>query len=354
MINNNYAVIMAGGIGSRFWPVSTSKMPKQFLDILGTGETLLQQTFRRLLDICPRSQILIVTNKRYKNICLDQLPNINEENILCEPYRRNTAPCIAYASFKIYNKNKNANIIVSPSDHLITNESEFNRIVRSCLNLCKNTKGLFTLGIKPSRPETGYGYIQYNEEMISFNSEVKKVKTFTEKPDFELANKFLDSGDFLWNSGMFLWSVESILNEFSQLLPDIYDLFLKGDKFYNTNLEASYIEKIYSRCKNISIDYGILEKSNSVFVYPSDFGWSDVGTWTSLSEHIRKDENNNALISNQALLYDSSNNIIKLLDDKLYLIKGLEGYIVVDTEKALLICKKEDEQNIKNLIPDFK
>ena len=354
MINNNYAVIMAGGIGSRFWPVSTSKMPKQFLDILGTGETLLQQTYRRLLDVCPESQILIVTNKRYKNICIDQLPNINEENILCEPHRRNTAPCIAYASFKIYNKNKKANIIVSPSDHLITNESEFNRIVRSCLNLCEKFKGLFTLGIKPSRPETGYGYIQYNEEIISFNSEIKKVKTFTEKPGLELANKFLDSGDFLWNSGMFLWSVEAILNEFSQLLPEIYDLFHKGNKFYNTDLEDRYIEKIYSRCKNISIDYGVLEKSHSVYVYPSDFGWSDIGTWISLSDHIRKDKNNNALISSQALLYDSSNNIIKLSDDKLCLIKGLEGYIVVDTEKALLICKKEDEQNIKNLIPDVQ
>ena len=354
MINNNYAVIMAGGIGSRFWPVSTSNMPKQFLDILGTGETLLQQTYRRLLDICPDSQILIVTNKRYKDICINQLPNIVEENILCEPNRRNTAPCIAYASFKIYNKNKRANIIVSPSDHIITNESEFNRIVRSCLDLCINIQGLFTLGIKPSRPETGYGYIQYNEETMSFHPEIKKVKTFTEKPDSELANKFLDSGDFLWNSGMFLWSVESILNEFKSLLPDIYDLFLKGDEFYNTDSESSYIDKIYSSCKNISIDYGIMEKSNSVFVYPSDFGWSDIGTWVSLSSHINPDENDNILISDKTLLYNSSNNIVKISADKMCLIQGLEGYIVIDTEKALLICKKEEEQKIKNFMPDVK
>ena len=354
MTNNNYAVIMAGGIGSRFWPMSTSKMPKQFLDVLGTGETLLQQTFRRLSKICPDSQILIVTNTDYKDICKNQLPDIKEANILCEPARRNTAPCIAYASFKIQSENKNANIIVAPSDHIITNEDEFTRIVNECLQVSRENDCLITLGIKPNRAETGYGYIQYSNEICDLNLLLKKVKTFTEKPNFELANQFLESGDFLWNSGMFIWSVNSIITSIKNLLPEMHDVFSEGTELYNTLDEISFINRVFPTCRNISIDYGIMEKSKNVFVYPSDFGWSDLGTWGSLSTHVSSDKNNNTLISKQVLLYDSENNIVRLPKDKAAVIQGLDGYIIVDTKDALLICKKEEEQKIKQFVADVK
>ena len=354
MTNNNYAVIMAGGIGSRFWPMSTSKIPKQFLDVLGNGETLLQQTFRRLSKICPVSQILIVTNTDYKDICKNQLPDIKEENILCEPARRNTAPCIAYASFKIQSENANANIIVAPSDHIITNEDEFTRIVNECLQVSRKNDCLITLGIKPNRAETGYGYIQYSNEICDLNSSLKKVKTFTEKPNLELANQFLESGDFLWNSGMFIWSVNSIITSIKNLLPEMHDVFSEGTELYNTLDEFSFINRVFSTCRNISIDYGIMEKSKNVFVYPSDFGWSDLGTWGSLSTHVSSDKNDNILISKQVLLYDSKNNIVRLPKDKAAVIQGLDGYIIVDTKDVLLICKKEEEQKIKQFVADVK
>ena len=354
MINNNYAIIMAGGIGSRFWPMSTSKMPKQFLDVLGNGETLLQQTFRRLSKICPPSQILIVTNTDYKDICKKQLPNIKEQNILCEPARRNTAPCIAYASFKIQHENRDANIIVAPSDHLITNEDEFERIVKECLEVSAQKDYLITLGIKPSRPETGYGYIQFSEKSCKENETLRKVKTFTEKPNLEIAQQFLDSGDFLWNSGMFIWSVSSIVLSIEKLLPDMYEVFLEGKELYNTEDEIDFINRVFPTCKNISIDYGIMEKSKNVFVYPSDFGWSDLGTWGSLENHIEADEFNNTLISKQVLLYDSENNIVRLPKEKVAVIQGMDGYIIVDTKEALLICKKEEEQKIKQFVADIK
>jgi len=354
MMNNNYAIIMAGGVGSRFWPMSTSKMPKQFLDVLGNGETLLQQTFRRLSKICPPSQILIVTNTDYKDICINQLPNINEKNILCEPARRNTAPCIAYASFKIQCENKNANIIVAPSDHLISNEDEFERIVKECLEVSIQKDYLITLGIKPSRAETGYGYIQFSEESCKENETIRKVKTFTEKPNLEIAQQFLDSGDFLWNSGMFIWSVNSIVSSFKNLLPEMYELFVEGEGIYNTESEIDFINRVFPTCKNISIDYGIMEKSKNVFVYPSDFGWSDLGTWGSLANHVDTNRDNNAVISKQVLLYDSENNIVRLPKGKVAVIQGMDGYIIVDTKEALLICKKEEEQKIKQFVADVK
>ncbi|MBT3418086.1 MAG: NTP transferase domain-containing protein [Flavobacteriales bacterium] len=354
MINNNYAIIMAGGIGSRFWPMSTSKIPKQFLDVLGNGETLLQQAFRRLSKICPPSQILIVTNTDYKDICKKQLPNIKEQNILCEPARRNTAPCIAYASFKIQHENRDANIIVAPSDHLVTNEDEFERIVKECLEVSAQKDYLITLGIKPSRPETGYGYIQFSEKCCKENETLRKVKTFTEKPNLEIAQQFLDSGDFLWNSGMFIWSVSSIVLSIEKLLPEMYEVFLEGKELYNTDDEIDFINRVFPTCKNISIDYGIMEKSKNVFVYPSDFGWSDLGTWGSLENHIEADEFNNTLISKQVLLYDSENNIVKLPKEKVAVIQGMDGYIIVDTKEALLICKKEEEQKIKQFVADIK
>ncbi|MGY8987050.1 MAG: mannose-1-phosphate guanylyltransferase [Flavobacteriales bacterium] len=354
MINNNYAIIMAGGIGSRFWPMSTSKMPKQFLDVLGNGETLLQQTFRRLSKICPPSQILIVTNTDYKDICKKQLPNIKEQNILCEPARKNTAPCIAYASFKIQHENRDANIIVAPSDHLITNEDEFERIVKECLEVSAQKDYLITLGIKPSRLETGYGYIQFSDKSCKENETLRKVKTFTEKPNLEIAQQFLDSGDFLWNSGMFIWSVSSIVLSIEKLLPEMYEVFLEGKELYNTDDEIDFINRVFPTCKNISIDYGIMEKSKNVFVYPSDFGWSDLGTWGSLENHIEADEFNNTLISKQVLLYDSENNIVRLPKEKVAVIQGMDGYIIVDTKEALLICKKEEEQKIKLFVADIK
>ena len=354
MINNNYAVIMAGGVGSRFWPMSTSKMPKQFLDVLGTGESLLQQTYRRLSKICPNSQILVLTNTDYKDICIDQLSEIKKENILCEPARRNTAPCIAYASFKIQKMNPNANIIVAPSDHLITNEAEFERIVKACLDLSVMEDCLITLGIKPSRAETGYGYIQFSEENDCINTVIKRVKTFTEKPNLEIAEQFLESGDFLWNSGMFIWSVDAIISSFKNLLPEMYDMFIEGDGIWNTNKESEFINNIFPICKNISIDYGIMEKSKNVYVYPSEFGWSDLGTWGSLSSHVESDLDSNSLISKNVLLYNSENNIVRISDKKIGVLQGLDGYIVVDTKHALLICKKEEEQKIKQIVADVK
>ena len=353
MKNNNYAVIMAGGVGSRFWPESISKSPKQFLDILGTGETLIQQTYRRLSNICPTSQILIVTNKDYKATCISQIPSMDESNILCEPARKNTAPCIAYASFKIFNQNKDANIIVAPSDHLITNELEFSRIIEECLSISIEGNFLITLGIQPNRPETGYGYIQFSENS-PLNNNIKKVKTFTEKPNLEIAKKFIKSGDFLWNSGMFIWSAHSILSSFKSLLPEIYEVFAEGDSLYNTEDEVDFINNIFPSCKNISIDYGIMEKSNNVYVYPANFGWSDLGTWGSLSDHINNDENNNTILSKKVLIYDSKDNIIKTPPNKACVIQGMQNYIIIDTEQALLICKKSEEQKIKQFVTDVK
>ena len=354
MTKNNYAVIMAGGIGSRFWPLSKQSRPKQFIDILGTGETLIQQTFRRLSKICPNQNILIVTNKNYRQLCLEQLPKIKEENILCEPCMRNTAPCIAYAAFKIHSQNPKANMIVAPSDHLITNEEEFVKVVQKGMQATKENGILLTIGILPSRPDTGYGYIQFNDSKLESNTAIKKVKTFTEKPDQELALQFLDSGDFLWNSGIFIWSAETIIKSFRKHLRDIYDVFEEGNSFYNTKRENSYIDSIFPVCKNISIDYGIMEKSDSVYVFPADFGWSDLGTWGSLYTHLNLDKNLNAVQGSNVFLYDSADNIVKIPEEKLVVLQGLNGYIVVENDDILLVCKKEDEQQIKEFVADVK
>ena len=353
-MKNNYAVIMAGGIGSRFWPMSKASRPKQFIDILGTGETLIQQTFGRLSKICPNKNILIVTNKNYKDLCLEQLPKIKEENILCEPCMRNTAPCVAYAAFKIHNQNPEANLIVAPSDHLITNEDEFVRVAKKGLKESAENNILLTIGIFPSRPDTGYGYIQFNEHPLKSNPTIKKVKTFTEKPNQELALQFLDSGDFLWNSGIFIWSAETIIGSFRKHLRDIYDVFEGGKQYYYTSEESKYIDRMFPTCKNISIDYGIMEKSDNVYVYPADFGWSDLGTWGSLFTHLPSDNNNNAVQGDEVMLYDCTDNIIKVPHDKLVVLQGLQGYIVVENDGILLICKKEDEQKIKQFVADVK
>ena len=354
MNKNNYAVIMAGGIGSRFWPMSKASLPKQFLDILGTGETLIQQTFRRLQKICSAENIIVVTNKNYKTLCHEQLPDLVEKNILCEPTMRNTAPCVAYAAFRIQSENPDANMIIAASDHIITNEDEFVRVVTDCLELSANNDVLLTIGITASSPDTGYGYIQYTQDGLFDNKKLRKVKTFTEKPNQELALNFLDSGDFLWNSGMFVWSAKSITLAYRKHLNDIYTVFEEGKHLYNTEKEEEYIDRVYPGCKNISIDYGIMEKSDKVYVYPASFGWSDLGTWGSLYKHLALDENKNAVLGDKVILYNSSDNIVIVPKDKQVVLQGLNSYIVVESEGTLLVCKKGDEQQIKQFVADIK
>ena len=307
---------MAGGVGSRFWPLSTQSYPKQFLDILSVGETLIQQTFRRLSLLCPQENIFIVTNKDYFDLCKKQIEGIKNSQILCEPVMRNTAPCIAYAAFKIFNLNNNAKLIVAPSDHLITDELRFTSIVNEAFTAINTEDVLITLGIKPSRPDTGYGYIQYEHSNFLENNNIKKVKTFTEKPNVSLALQFLDSGDFLWNAGIFIFKADVIIKSFKSNLRDIYDIFLSGEKYYNTEKELEFINHIFPSCKNISIDYGILEKSDNVYVYPAVFGWSDLGTWGSIDNHLNKDEKNNAIRGNGVNIYNSKDNIILLENNK--------------------------------------
>ncbi len=344
---------MAGGIGSRFWPMSRTQHPKQFLDILGTGETLIQQTYNRLKRICPEENIYIVTNEIYKDLTLEQLTGISKNQVVCEPSMRNTAPCIAYANHKIAAINPDANIVVAPADHLILKEDEFVRIINTALEYTAKNDALFTLGITPTRPDTGYGYIQFSDDTATEEG-IKKVKTFTEKPDLELAKQFLDSGDFCWNSGMFVWSLKSIQKAFENLLPTMSELFASGEGKYNTPDEAAFIKEIYGTCKSISIDYGIMEKSKNVHVMSADIGWSDLGTWGSIYTHLPLDENKNAVVGKNVMLYESKGNIINVPKNKLVVLQGLKDYIVVESDNILLVCKKQDEQQIKQFVTDIK
>lgn len=353
MNKNNYCVIMAGGLGTRFWPMSKTEHPKQFIDVLGTGKTLIQQTYDRFIDFIPNENIYIVTNKGYKDLVKTQLPHIAESQILCEPTRRNTAPCIVYASYKISDLNADANIVVAPSDHIILNQSEFINIVESALETAQKNRWLITLGIKPTRPDTGYGYIQFNDAVkFSYDTRLRKVKTFTEKPNLEIAKTFLKSGDFLWNAGIFVWSAKTILAAINEHLPEVDSLFAEGKGFYNSDKEIKYVEKAYSVCRSISIDYGIMEKANNVYVYIAELGWSDLGTWGSLYENRNKDEKGNAIVGKNVLMYDSQNCIVNMSDEKLAVIQGLDDYIVVDADNIVLICKKEDEQQIRKFVND--
>jgi mannose-1-phosphate guanylyltransferase len=345
---------MAGGVGSRFWPMSRSPHPKQFLDILGTGRTLLQQTYDRFRKLCPPENIFVVTNESYIGLVKQQLPDLSEHQILGEPVRRNTAPCIAYASYKISSINDNANIIVAPSDHIIMKEDIFLSAVERGMKFTEARDALVTLGIHPSRPDTGYGYIQIDEKNFQKEFKVYKVKTFTEKPNAEMARFFLQSGEFLWNSGIFIWNVNSILKAFQTTLPEISNLFKEGGKVYNTPEEAEFIKKVYTLCTNISIDYGILEKASNVYVLPSEFGWSDLGTWGSLYDHSEKDDDGNSVVGNNIFLYESKNCIINLPKDKLAVIQGLDDFIIVESDGILLICRKADEQDIKLFVNDVK
>jgi mannose-1-phosphate guanylyltransferase len=344
---------MAGGAGSRFWPFSTDNKPKQFLDFFGTGRTLLQMTFDRFRRVVPAENIYIASNLKYKNLILEQLPELTENQVLLEPSRRNTAPCIAYAINKIKAVNENANIVVSPSDHLILKEDEFVNKINQGLAFTATNNCLLTLGIKPSRPETGYGYIQVGQKDETHDN-LFKVKTFTEKPDLELAKTFFESGEFFWNSGMFLWNVKTISEAFKSHLPEISEKFESGHNLYNTPQEQDFINKIYSSCTNISIDYGILEKAKNVYVLSADFGWSDLGTWGSLYELSNKDKQQNVTLKCKSLLYESKNNMIVLPEGKLAVVQGLEDFIVAEADNVLLICKKDEEQRIRQFVNDTK
>ena len=352
-MKNNFCIIMAGGVGSRFWPFSTGKKPKQFLDFLGTGRTLLQMTFDRFSRVVPVKNIYISSNQKYKDLILEQLPMLKEEQVLLEPARRNTAPCIAYAVNKIKSVDENANIVVSPSDHLILKEDEFIDKINQGFEFTSNHNCLLTLGIKPSRPETGYGYIQIGEKS-QFCDCLFKVKTFTEKPNLELAEIFLESGEFYWNSGMFLWNVGAITEAFDLHLPEMAEKFKQGQDHYNTPQEQDFINQIYASCTNISIDYGILEKAQNVYVLTADFGWSDLGTWRSLYELSDKDAQNNVSLKCRSLLYESKDNIIVLPEGKLAVVQGVEDLIITETENVLLICKKSEEQRIRQFVNDVK
>jgi mannose-1-phosphate guanylyltransferase len=355
MNKNNYAIIMAGGVGERFWPMSKVSRPKQFIDILGTGKTLIQQTYERFLCTCAKENIYIVTNKIYRDLVMSQLEGIALEQVICEPARKNTAPCIAYAAYKIHALNPNAVMAVAPSDHIILKEDVFCDIINQALEAAGQSSNFYTLGIKPSRPDTGYGYIQYVAGKRFEGSELlRKVKTFTEKPNEELAMSFLQSGDFLWNSGIFIWSTKAIIDAFEQFQPEICDVFQKAVGIYNTPEEQAYMDMAYPACKSISIDYAIMEKAENVHVFISDFGWSDLGTWGSLFEAINKDENNNAISGQNVLTYDTSNSIVNVPDDKIVVLQGLDDFIVSEYDNALLVCRKNQEQMIRKFVNDIK
>ena len=349
-MKDNYCVIMGGGIGSRFWPFSRENRPKQFLDFFGVGRSLLQQTFDRFRQLIPAENIYIATNKNYAALVKEQLPEITDSQILLEPTRRNTAPCIAYAAYRIQAIHPNANIVVTPADHLILQEQNFLKNIQKGLNFVSKFPSLLTLGVKPNRPETGYGYIQTQE---GGTDNIQKVKAFTEKPNYELAKVFFESGEFFWNSGIFIWNVQTILDAFHAYLPDMTSRLDQGLNLYNTEKEAAFIEENYPMFQNISIDYGIMEKADNTYMLMADFGWSDLGTWGSLYELSEKDESQNAVLKCQSLLIESTNNLLTLPEKKLAVIQGLDDYIIAESDDILLICKKTDEQRIKQFVADL-
>ncbi len=379
--NNNYCVIMAGGVGSRFWPFSRTEKPKQFLDFFGTGRSLLQMTVDRFRPLVPIENVFIVTNVAYKQLILDQVPDLAEGQILCEPARRNTAPCIAYATAHIRAlclkragltaKNQDwsrpemqANIVVAASDHLILEEEKFRDTIRKAFEFVSHHKAICTLGMQPTRPETGYGYIQFinersqselNDEMSAakpLNDGIYPVKTFTEKPNLEMAKVFLQSGDFLWNSGIFIWNLQTISEAFRYLLPEVADRFREGELLMGTDREEDFIEEIFPKCPNISIDYGIMEKADNVFVLPSSFGWSDLGTWGSLYELSEKDAQRNVTLHSEALFYEAEGNVVTLEPGKLAVVQGVDDMIIAEQNGVLLVCKKAEEQRIKQFVAD--
>jgi mannose-1-phosphate guanylyltransferase len=346
-----YAIIMAGGIGSRFWPLSRKELPKQFLDFLGTGKSLLQMTYDRFRKFLPTEHIFIVTNEQYRDLVQEQLPFLPASNILGEPIAKNTAPCIAYATYKIADMFGSGTCIVSPSDHLILDEAEFQSTILRGSQFAEDEEAIVTLGINPSRPDTGYGYIQFIEK----DEEVKKVKTFTEKPNVELAQSFIDSGDFLWNAGIFIWKLETIKNAFAEHMPEMEEIFRQGYGAYNTKVEQDFVETAYTASQSISIDYGVIEKAENVHVIPSDFGWSDLGTWKSVYEQNQKDNSGNTVINSTVHFNESENNLVATQSkDKIVVLEGVKDLYVVDTKDALLICHTDKEQEVKRIVADVR
>jgi len=352
MNEHYYVAIMAGGIGSRFWPKSRTSYPKQFLDILNTGKTLIQWTYERYLDFIPIENIYIVTSSEYVDIIQHQLPNIKPENIIAEPSRKNTAPCIAYMSFKLLMKDPDAALIVAPSDHIVLDTQTFKSVALKGLNFANKTASFVTLGIKPTHPNTGYGYIQHEQEVV--DDDIYKVKTFTEKPNLELAKTFVASGDFLWNAGIFIWRVDDVIKAFERYQPEMYELFAAEKDRFNTLEEKNAIDNIYPQCTNISIDYAIMEKADNVYVIPSSFGWSDLGTWNSAYDNLEKDYLGNAVTGKNVMVIDAAKCMVSVDDGKLVLLQGVEDLIIIDTKDALLICKKENEQKIKEYVAELK
>lgn len=352
MTPNKYCVIMAGGIGSRFWPMSRVSQPKQFIDILGTGESLLQSTYRRVRQFCEPENILIVTNEKYREITKEQVPEISDDFLLTEPLRRDTAPCIAYACSKIYKKDPNAVVAVVPSDHLVAREIEFQRIMTLAMEKASDSNNvLLTLGIKPTSPATGYGYIQYDD---SINEVFKLVKTFTEKPTLELAQTFVESGEFVWNSGMFVFSVKAILNAFDEYQPEIIALFKEAMPTYFTDNEKEAINLVYTQCKSISIDYGIMEKANNVMVAPVNLGWSDLGTWSSLYEHSEKSKGENVIVGKNVMAFDAKKCIINAPQERLVVVGNVENLIITEYDDMILVCRIDEEQKIKHFVNEIK
>jgi len=350
MKSENYCIIMAGGVGSRFWPLSRQQKPKQFLDILGTGRTLIQMTYDRFEPLFAPENFFIVTNAEYKELVHEQLPDVPTGNILAEPSRRNTAPCIAYANSRIASICPNANIVVTPADHLVLDTEKFRNVITKGLNFTREKRALLTLGMFPTRPETGYGYIQAEQNEL----EIKEVKVFTEKPLLEMAVKMVESGEFYWNAGIFIWTLRSIEEAFKSYLPDIEALFAQGKIHWNTKEEEAFIEQTYAVCRSISVDIGIMEKADNVFVYCTAFGWSDLGTWGSLYENSDKNQENNAVIKGSFISYNSTNCVISASKNKLVVAEDLDDYIIADSDDVLLICKKSNEQNIKNIVSTVK
>ncbi|MTG97270.1 MULTISPECIES: mannose-1-phosphate guanylyltransferase [Myroides] len=346
MSSNYYAVVMAGGVGSRFWPVSTPDFPKQFHDMLGTGDTLIQKTFKRLSLLIPKENILILTHENYRDIVREQLPSVELENIILEPAMRNTAPCILYAAMKIKKINPDAVMVVAPSDHWIEDEVQFISNLQRTFDVCERDRVLMTLGILPTFPNTGYGYIEFNK---LDSRPIKKVVQFREKPDYVTARKFIQSRHFLWNAGIFVWSVQAIIEAFSEFQPKMIELFNKGNDLYNTNGEKSFINEHYPLAENISIDYAIMEKANNVYVLPATFDWNDLGTWGSLYDKLPKDCSENAVVNAKAFFNNATNNIVRTDSDKLVVVDGLSDYIIVDKEGVLLIYPKKKEQEIKTV-----
>jgi mannose-1-phosphate guanylyltransferase len=351
MNKNYYAILMAGGVGSRFWPISTQDFPKQFHDMLGTGDTLIQKTFNRLANLIPAENIFILTNERYNDLVFEQLPNLTKRQVVLEPTMRNTAPCILYASLKIQKENKDAVMIVAPSDHWIEDETTFTKNVKQAFDFCSKNDALMTLGITPTFPNTGYGYIEFDK---TTNQDIKAVNQFREKPNYETAKEFIKQGNFLWNAGIFMWSVNSVVNAFQNNQPELFELFKKGISVYNTDFEDDFIRDNYEKAENISVDYAIMETSKNVFVLPAEFDWNDLGTWGSLYDKLDKDENNNAVVNARTLTEDASGNMIRTKTDKIVVVDGLQDYIIVEKDEVLLIFPKTKEQDIKKVLQNVK